>query len=77
MFRQSFTQTLAKMLNKPFFFPNMPAFMLKIIIGEMSNLVLKGSRVSSEKLASNYYKFKYTNLEEALKGLLRSKKANS
>lgn len=68
---KSFTQILAKVLNKPFFLPKTPAFILKLALGEMSKLLLKGSRVSSDKLRSNGYKFKYTELEEAFRDLLK------
>ncbi len=68
---KSFTQTLAQVLHKIYFLPNTPAFILKLALGERSKLLLKGSRISSEKLISYHYKFKYTKLEEALKSLLK------
>lgn len=68
---KSFTQSLAKTLNKPFFLPNVPAFLLKLVLGELSVLILKGSRVSADKLQSLGFIFKYQNLESALKDLLK------
>ena len=66
-----FTRTLANVLKKPFWFPAIPAFMLKIIFGEMSEMLLRGSRVSSEKIIIAGYKFKFSNLQAALTDLLR------
>ncbi|WP_372645100.1 TIGR01777 family oxidoreductase [Ancylomarina sp.] len=68
---KSFTQTLAKTLNKPFFLPNIPEFVLKLVLGEMSVLLLEGSRVSADKLIENSFVFKFPNLESALKDLLK------
>jgi NAD dependent epimerase/dehydratase family enzyme len=44
-----------------------PAFILKLVIGEMSDIILKGSRISSEKLQKAGFKFLFNNLEDALK----------
>ncbi len=68
-----FTKTIAKTIKKPFFLPNIPSFLIKIIFGEMATILLKGSRVSSEKIISEGYKFKFTNLKDALKEILINK----
>ena len=64
---REFTTTLAKVLEKPLFLPPVPGFMIKLIMGERANLVLKGSLVSSKKIEKAGYVFKYSELEEALK----------
>jgi len=65
-----FTRILARVLNKKLWLPNVPAFVLKALLGDRASLVLKGSRVSSKKIESTGYTFKYTSLEPALKNLL-------
>ena len=65
-----FTRKLAKALNKPIWLPNVPSFVLKILLGERSVLVLKGSQVSSEKIRDVGYNFEHPSLEEALKNLV-------
>lgn len=65
-----FTRTLAQVLNKRIWLPNVPAFVLKALLGERASLVLKGSRVSSKKIEDAGYDFEYTSLEPALKNLL-------
>ena len=65
-----FTRILARALNKKLWLPNVPAFVLKALLGERASLVLKGSRVSSKKIESTGFKFKYPSLEPALENLL-------
>lgn len=67
---RDFTKTLAQVLRKPLWFPNIPAIVMKIIFGKMSLMLLKGSRVSSEKITNAGYKFRFPKLEGALVNLL-------
>lgn len=67
-----FSKTLAQVLHKPYFMPNVPSILLKLAFGEMSAIVLEGSRISSEKLINSGYKFQFTNLETALKDLINT-----
>jgi uncharacterized protein (TIGR01777 family) len=63
----SFSKTLAKVYGYSIWLPNIPAFLIKIVLGEMGKLVLTGRRVSSEKIESTGFSFKHKNLEETLK----------
>ncbi len=67
---KEFTRTLAQVLKKPFSFPSVPGITLKLIFGKMSEILLKGSRVSSKKLESTGYRFAFPSLEAALNDLL-------
>src|SRR3989338_1629913 len=62
---KEFSTLLGKVLNRPSFIP-VPAIALKIMLGEMANILLTGQRVYPEKALSYGYKFKYSNLEAAL-----------
>ncbi|MCW3105453.1 MAG: hypothetical protein JWO09_3893 [Bacteroidetes bacterium] len=64
------TKSIARTLRKPFFFPNVPSFALKMLFGKMSEMFLEGSRVSSEKIENAGYAFKYRKVEDALENLL-------
>jgi uncharacterized protein len=66
-----FMSVLGKVINRPVFPVAVPSIALKTIMGEMSEVILYGSRVSSEKLISSGYKFIFGNLEDALKDLFR------
>lgn len=65
-----FTAALAKVLNKPLFMPKVPGWVLKLVLGEMSQIILEGSRISYQKIIDDGYKFKFSNLDEALKDIL-------
>jgi uncharacterized protein len=67
---KEFIVTLAEVLKKPFIFPGVPAILMKILFGKMSEILLKGSRVSSEKIVKAGYTFHFPDLESALKDLL-------
>ena len=64
------TRTLASVMSKPFFLPNVPGFVLKTLLGDMAVLVLGGLKVSSEKIIQAGYSFKYPDLREALEDLI-------
>ena len=70
---KEFVRTLAKVLEKPFWFPDIPSIALAIVFGKMSDTILKGSRVSSEKISKAGYKFIFPDLEGALKDLFMKK----
>ncbi len=61
---KDFTESLAKAMNKPFFMPNVPAFVMKLILGEMSEMVLTGNKISSKKIQDLGYKFKYNDIDK-------------
>lgn len=65
----NFTQTLAKTLNRPALFP-MPEFVLKLLFGEMSDLLVYGQNVIPEKLEQQGFKFKFKTLDTALNEIL-------
>jgi NAD dependent epimerase/dehydratase family enzyme len=67
---KEFTQRLATILNKTLWLPNVPAFVMKILFGKMSEILLHGSRVSSEKIKATGYKFLFPSLERALNQLM-------
>jgi uncharacterized protein (TIGR01777 family) len=64
------TKAIARVLRKPMLLPSVPAFTLKVLFGEMADLVLKGSKVSSERLERTGFEFKYPSIDEALADLL-------
>jgi uncharacterized protein (TIGR01777 family) len=66
---KQFIETIAHSLDKPFWFPKIPAIALKVILGQMSEMILTGSRISSDKIKNFGFVFKYPNLESALEQL--------
>ena len=66
----SLTQAVADVLKKPLFMPKVPASLLRLLYGEMADIILKGSRVSAEKIIQAGYKFGHPKLKTALRDLL-------
>ena len=64
-------QTIARKLHKPLFLPKVPAFILQWLMGEMSEIVLGGNKVSARKIINAGFKFKFPDLSLALKNLLK------
>jgi len=67
------THKIIHKLNKKIKIPNIPAFALKMRFGEMSSIILEGSRVSSEKLINQNFKFKFEKIDTALEDLMNIK----
>lgn len=68
---ENLTKLIAQVLKKPLFIPNVPAFILKLIFGELADALLEGSRASSEKIQKAGFEFKFPNLKIALEDLLK------
>ena len=64
---EQLTGAIAKQLHRPIWLPNVPAFSLKLLLGEMSIIVLGGAKVSAQKIEDAGFKFKYTGLTDALR----------
>lgn len=67
---KQFTHTIARHLRKPFWFPNIPSFAIRILFGKMSQILLTGSRISAEKILNSGFVFNYPKLQDALKQLM-------
>jgi len=67
------TKILAKELHRPLFLPNVPAFVLKMGMGEMADIVLGGNRVAATKLLTDGFQFKFPSAEIAVKELVKKK----
>lgn len=66
---KTFSKALAKNINRPFIGVNVPSFALKLMFGDMSQILLKGSRLSSKKIEKNGYPFRFKTLNKALSNL--------
>lgn len=60
---------LAKVMRRPYWMP-VPGFALKLLLGEMSTLVLDGQHVVPVRIVKEGYSFRYYHLEPALRDLL-------
>lgn len=65
------TKAIAKTLGKPLFLPNIPQFVMKLILGEMHQILFSSQHVSCRKLLDLKYQFKFASLDKALYDLLK------
>lgn len=63
-----FSKSLLKSFGKKSFLPNAPAFVIRWLFGEMSVMLLEGSKVSNEKLKNTGFSFAYDTIEQSLCG---------
>ena len=64
---EELTFTIAKVLKKPFFMPNIPKFIMKLVLGEMHELLFENRNLSAKKIIDKGFVFKYKTIDEALK----------
>lgn len=67
---KEFMKALANAAKKGFFHPPVPSVLVKMVLGQMSDIVLKGSRVSSEKILKTGLRFRFDNINDALNDTL-------
>lgn len=63
----TFTKTLGSWLHRPTFF-TLPNFLLKLMFGEMSTLLIDGQKVLPQALLDTGYEFQQPTLKQALEG---------
>lgn len=67
---EAFTKAVASHLKKPLWLPNVPKFALRLIVGEMADILVGGNKVSSKKIEDSGFNFQFDTLDLALKNLL-------
>lgn len=63
----NFVKSLSRALNRPFFLPNVPSFVMRLFLGEMSDIVLKGNKVSSKKIQATGFGFNFNHVEDVIR----------
>lgn len=66
-------QIIGKTLKRPWFFP-VPGFILKIVLGQKSDLLLKSIRVKSSKIPAVGYSFQVSDFESCFRNQMAKKK---
>lgn len=68
------SERLAGVMKRPFWLKRSPEFMIKLLLGEMSEMVLQSQKVIPERLLNEGFEFHYPNLTEALTDLIQTRK---
>jgi len=63
------TKAIAKTLKKPLWLPNIPEFVMKLILGEMAYLLFSSKNLSSKKITDTGFKFKFPEIAKAIDDL--------
>lgn len=63
------TNAIATTLKKPLFLPNIPEFIMKLILGEMSYLLFSSKNLSSQKIMDIGFKFQFPEIKKAISDL--------
>jgi hypothetical protein len=67
---EELTRTLAEVVHRPLFMPRVPSFVLRTILGEFGDVLLKGQRAVPAKIQSLGFRFKFPTLRGALEDLV-------
>ncbi len=67
---EKLTREVARILGKPLWLPKVPAWALRLALGEMSQLLLASQRVSCERIEMEGFNFHFSNVHQALEDLL-------
>ena len=70
MNKKDMVKRITKVVNRPILLPAVTSFVVKLVLGEMSALVLESQRVSSKKIEDLGFNFKYYHLQPALEDVL-------
>jgi uncharacterized protein (TIGR01777 family) len=71
------TQGIARSMHKFIFLPGIPELILKLVFGELAEIILYGSRVSNDKIQAEGFRFLYPELQPALDHIFHPKLALS
>jgi len=64
-------QSIGSVLHRPHWFP-VPAFVMKLVLGKKSALVLKGQHVLPQKLLESGFTFNFPSIDVALEDILKN-----
>ena len=66
---QELTKAIANQIKKPLWLPNVPAFALQLLLGEMSLVVLGSTKMDVAKISATGFQFDYADIKYTLKNI--------
>ncbi len=72
MTNKEFSKAMGRVLNRPSWLP-VPPFALRIMLGEVANMLTEGQRVVPRKAQELGYQFRYPTVDSALRALFNRK----
>jgi len=68
---KDFTIKLSKFLNRPLIFPNLPKWLMSLILGEMHIIIFESQNITCDRLNKTKFKFKFDDFDHAIANLLK------
>ena len=68
---KDFTIKLSKFLNRPLIFPNLPKWLMSLILGEMHIIIFESQNITCNRLSQTKFNFKFDNFDHAIADLLK------
>jgi len=68
---EEMTKIIANAIHKPLLLPNVPKFLLKMILGESASIVTGSMECSADKIISTGYQFKYPKITDAIQDIIK------
>jgi uncharacterized protein len=65
------TKAIGKAIGRPVFLPPVPGFVLKLMLGEMAQMIVNGNRISNKKILETGFNYQFKTLDTALENLLK------
>ncbi len=65
------TRAIAKVLRRPLFLPNIPRFVMDLILGEMDYLLFSSKNLASYKIQKEGFVFQFPNIDSALEKIYK------
>ena len=65
------TKTIAKTLHKPLFLPNIPQFLMQLILGEMAILLFSSKNCSANKILKQGFQFQFPTITSAIETIYK------
>lgn len=66
------TRAIADAYNRKVWLPNIPGFVLRLALGSMSSMLLKGSRLSNNKLTATGFELQFPTIKKAMNDLIKT-----
>lgn len=67
---EQLTNQIANAIRKPLLFPRVPAFLLRLMLGERAGLLLEGTHVQPQRIQEADFSFLYAKIEDSIRDIL-------
>jgi len=66
-----FAKSLSEILHKPYFMPNVPGFVIRTVLGQFGEILIKGQRVIPKRLLHAGFEFQFPEHKKTLESIVK------